>query len=35
VAPCPTCGRTYPHEHVRAVYGRESSEGGEDSDFGD
>mmetsp|Transcript_2826 Transcript_2826/g.7930 ORF Transcript_2826/g.7930 Transcript_2826/m.7930 type:complete len:300 (-) Transcript_2826:285-1184(-) len=30
--PCPDCGRTYPHEHVRAVYAaeRSDSEGEED-----
>ncbi|KAG2496993.1 hypothetical protein HYH03_004998 [Edaphochlamys debaryana] len=29
--PCELCGRRYPHEHVRAVYGRRgSSSGGED-----
>jgi hypothetical protein len=29
--PCQLCGRTYPHEHVRAVYGRREDEG-DDSD---
>jgi len=24
--PCELCGRTYPHEHVRAVYGRRDSD---------
>jgi hypothetical protein len=31
-APCPECGRCYPHEHIRAVYGRASSNSGSDTD---
>ena len=30
--PCPECGRTYPHEHVRAVYSSAALPGGGDSD---
>mmetsp|Transcript_32341 Transcript_32341/g.81595 ORF Transcript_32341/g.81595 Transcript_32341/m.81595 type:complete len:302 (-) Transcript_32341:477-1382(-) len=31
-APCAECGRCYPHEHIRAVYGRAESDSGSDSD---
>jgi len=31
-APCELCGRTYPHEHVRAVHGRREEESDGDSD---
>ncbi len=33
--PCPDCGRTYPHTHVKAVFRGGAAEGDEDSDFGD
>jgi len=29
--PCLECGRTYPHQHVRAVYGSQAA-GGSSSD---
>lgn len=32
--PCPECGRTYPHEHVRAVYSS-AFNGGDDDDGSD
>lgn len=28
-APCELCGRTYPHEHVRAAYARRDSDSDE------
>jgi hypothetical protein len=30
--PCPSCGRTYPHEHVRALRPRGLSVGSEEDD---
>lgn len=33
---CELCGRTFPHEHIRAVYrGGVEGEDDEDSEFGD
>jgi hypothetical protein len=35
-APCELCGRTFPHEHVRAMYrGGEEDGGGDSSDWSD
>lgn len=36
--PCELCGRTFPHEHIRAMYrggGGGGGGSGEDSDFSD
>lgn len=31
-APCEVCGRTYPHEHVRAIYGSTQQHGSDDDE---
>ncbi|KAG2433284.1 hypothetical protein HXX76_008351 [Chlamydomonas incerta] len=35
VKPCEVCGRRYPHEHVRAVYGSSSAAQGRDGSYDD
>lgn len=30
--PCPDCGRTYAHEHVRAIYSRHDESGSDKDD---